>query len=139
MASSLERSKTPIPAIFHLQKNREIHFLWLRVLGCGNPLAAIADVTTYFSERQTISTTSDVTATSIIELKPVLETTALDYLPVYGSARNFLFNYTTHNFEGALLSFGHLALDLSPLGLIGRGGKAVSFAIDYGPDAALKG
>ena len=68
-----------------------------------------------------------------------METTALDYLPVYGSARNFLFNYTTHNFEGALLSFGHLALDLSPLGLIGRGGKAVSLAIDYGPDAAVEG
>jgi RHS repeat-associated protein len=105
-------------------------------LGCGSPFGKIADVDVF--DYTPASTTSDVLATSV-DLKPVLQTSALDYLPVYGSARQFLFNYTTHNFEGALLSFGHLALDLSPLGMIRRGGKAISLGIEYGPGAALRG
>ena len=57
----------------------------------------------------------------------------LDYLPVVGNARTFLFNYTTHNFEGALGSFVLLAIDLTPLGSLSRGVKLTSLGLETAP------
>jgi hypothetical protein len=104
-------------------------------LGCGSQFGIIAGVDVF--DYTPASTTSDVLATSV-DLKPVLQTSALDDLPVYGSTRQFLFNYTTHNFEGALLSFGHLALDLSPLGFWRGAGTGLSLGL-RGPAAAEAG
>jgi RHS repeat-associated protein len=101
--------------------------------GCGSPFGKIAELTIGDGGPQPITTSSDVTATSVIERQPVLQTSALDLLPVYGSGRQFLFDYTTHNFEHALLSFGHLALDLSPLGAASRARGVASLGIEVAP------
>jgi hypothetical protein len=63
---------------------------------------------------------------------PVLATLApsiFDRLPVTGLARAFVVNYTNHNFEGALLDFIHLAVDLSPLRSIGRGAHLTTLGL----------
>lgn len=72
----------------------------------------------------------------IPQTEPVLATlppSKLDYLPAVGPARQFLFNYTTHNFEGALGSFVLLAIDLSPLGHISRGAKLTTLGLENAP------
>ena len=69
-------------------------------LGCGSPFGKIADVDVF--DYTPASTTSDVLATSV-DLKPVLPPSWVDYVPVVSNARKFLFHYTTHNFEAALL------------------------------------
>lgn len=101
--------------------------------GCGSPLGKIAEITIGDGGPQPITTSSGVIATSVIERQPVLQTSALDLLPVYGSGRQFLFDYTTHNFEHALLSFGHLALDLSPIGAASRARGVASLGIEFAP------
>jgi hypothetical protein len=66
------------------------------------------------------------TDTPLAELPP----SKLDWLPVVGNARHFLYNYHTHNFEGAMGYFVLMALDLTPVGNIGRGAKLTTLALE---------
>jgi filamentous hemagglutinin len=54
-------------------------------------------------------------------------------LPVVGNVRQFLFNYETHNFEGALGSFGLLALELTPIGSVSRGVNLTTLGLETAP------
>ena len=55
----------------------------------------------------------DITAHPQAEQAPVLQPCLADHLPVLGAGRKFLFDYTTHNFEGALGDFAQLSGDLA--------------------------
>jgi hypothetical protein len=59
----------------------------------------------------------------------------MDYVPVLSTTRSFLFNYTTHNFEGALLDFGSLSGQLGTASVGASAGAAKSFAT--GPGEAI--
>ena len=96
-------------------------------------MGLVADVdAAYDLVKPTPITTSD----PVLAVAPTLKSSILDYLPVVGSAREFLFNYTTHNFEGALWSFAKLAVELTPAGAISRAEKGASVAAEVLPHAA---
>jgi RHS repeat-associated protein len=79
-------------------------------------------------------------AVTVTWSEPTLPPSILDVLPVTGSVRAFLFNYTTHNFEGALGSFAVLSLELVPAVAIARSAKVgVSLGLRYAPEAAEAG
>jgi RHS repeat-associated protein len=89
-----------------------------------NPMADILDGPIIVKDPGgPIETSTD---TPLAELPP----SKLDWLPVVGNARHFLYNYHTHNFEGAMGYFVLMALDLTPVGNIGRGAKLTTLALE---------
>jgi RHS repeat-associated protein len=79
----------------------------------GSPMGKIADLM-ILGGQDPVSTSNEGIITSI-PMRPVLPPSAMDYVPVVGTARRFLFNYNTQNFEGALLNFAELSLELGTL------------------------
>jgi hypothetical protein len=77
------------------------------------------------------SITSDVLATSV-DLKPVLPPSWVDYVPVVSNARKFLFHYTIHNFEAALLDVSVMSVELGTVNVAASAGAAKSFATQSG-------
>jgi RHS repeat-associated protein len=102
--------------------------------GCGSEFGVVANITVPYAlvHHSPIATTTE----PVLAAFPTLKPSVLDYVPVVGSAREFLFNYNTHNFEGALLSFGKLAIELTPVGVLARTGKAASVGVRVVPEAA---
>jgi RHS repeat-associated protein len=99
----------------------------------GSPMGKIADLT-ILGGQDPVSTSNSGMITSI-PMRPVLPPSVMNYLPVVGPARRFLFNYNTHNFEGALLNFGELSLELGTLNIGASMGVARAFAT--GPGEAI--
>ena len=71
----------------------------------------------------------DVTAHPQADQAPVLPPSWMDRVPVLGTGRQFLFDYTTHNFEGALGDFGKMSFEL--------GSVAVGGAVAASSDAPV--
>ena len=59
---------------------------------------------------------------------PVLPPSWMDRVPVLSTTRRFMFNFTTHNFEGALLDFGLLSAELGTAQVGSSAAAAKSFA-----------
>ncbi len=74
----------------------------------------------------------DVTAHPQAEREPVLPPSWVDHVPVVGNARAFLFHYTTHNFEAALLDFSVMSVELGTATAGLSAGVAKSFATESG-------
>jgi RHS repeat-associated protein len=74
----------------------------------------------------------DVTAHSQAEQEPVLPPSWLDYVPIASTGRKFLFHYTTHNFEAALLDFGTASAELGTLNVGASAATAKAFATESG-------
>ncbi|HVH70638.1 MAG TPA: RHS repeat-associated core domain-containing protein, partial [Candidatus Dormibacteraeota bacterium] len=70
--------------------------------------------------------------TPISTTDPVLPSSAVDYVPVVGTGRQFLFHYTTQNFEGALFDFGKMSAELGTLPVLGSAAVGRAFATEAG-------
>jgi hypothetical protein len=74
----------------------------------------------------------DVTIHAQTKTLPVLDPSWVDYVPVAGNARAFLFHYGTHNFEAALLDFGLASAELGTANVGASAAAAKSFATGTG-------
>ena len=74
----------------------------------------------------------DITPRSQPEQAPVLAPCWVDYVPVLSTARKFLFHYTTHNFEAAILDFSVMSVELGTANVASSAGVAKSFATKPG-------
>jgi RHS repeat-associated protein len=66
------------------------------------------------------------------EQEPVLPPSWMDKVPVLKETRSFLFHFTTHNFEAALLDFGSLSVQLGTATAGASAGAARSFGTNSG-------
>ncbi len=74
----------------------------------------------------------DLTAHPQAEQEPTLAPSWLDKFPVAHESRQFLFHYTTHNFEAALGDFAKLSVELGTANVGGSYLAARSFATKAG-------
>jgi hypothetical protein len=74
----------------------------------------------------------DVTIHAQTKTLPVLDPSWVDYVPVAGNARAFLFHYGTHNFEAALLDFGLASAELGTANVGASASVAKSLATEGG-------
>ena len=66
------------------------------------------------------------------DLKTVLPPSWIDSVPIASNVRSFLFHYTTHDFEAALLDFSLLSVELATAKVASSAGVARSFATKSG-------
>jgi hypothetical protein len=74
----------------------------------------------------------DVTSHAKVEQEPVLAPSWVDYVPIASTGRKFLFHFTTHQFEAAMLDFSLMSAELGTANVAASAGAAKSFATGSG-------